>query len=77
MGLYIVGSYANPHITPPYMGSHPVQLPADTRQPTIEHKGIQHGRFDVPMAQQFLNSSKLIPAFEQMGGERIRMTRDS
>ncbi len=77
MGLFIVGSYADPHITRPCMGSHPVQRTADTRRPTVEHMGIHHCRFDVTMAQQFLNSSNLIPACKQVGGERIRKTRDS
>ena len=77
MGLYIVGSYADHHITRPYMGSHPVQRTADTHRATVEHMGIHHRRFDVAMAQQFLNSTNLIPAFEQVGGEEIRKTRDS
>ena len=71
MGLFIVGSYADPHITRPCMGSHPVQRTADTRRPTVEHMGIDHCRFDVAMPQQFLNSSNLIPAFEQVGANEL------
>ena len=71
MGLYIVGSYADSPISQTYMGSHPIQRTANTRRPTVEHIGIDHCRFDVTIAQQFLNSSNVIPAFEQVGSERI------
>ena len=47
MGLFIVGSYADPHITRPCMGSHPVQRTADTRRPTVEHMGIKHRCIDI------------------------------
>ena len=40
MGLFIVGSYADLHISRPCMGSHPVQRTADTRRPTVEHMGL-------------------------------------
>jgi hypothetical protein len=36
------------------MGSHPVQWTADTRRPTVEHMGIDHGRIDLAMSQQLL-----------------------
>ncbi len=65
MGRCTVGSYADPHITHPCMGSHLVQRTADTRQPTVKHMGIDHCRFDVAMPKKILNSSNLIPAFEQ------------
>jgi len=77
MGLYIVGSYVDSHITRPSMNSHPVQRTADTRRPTVENMGIDHCRFDIAMPQQFLNSLNVIPAFKQVDGERIEKTRDS
>jgi len=48
MGLFIVGSWANPNITRPYMGSHPVQLTADTLRSTVEGMGINHRCIDTP-----------------------------
>lgn len=33
--------------------------------------GVNHCHFDVAMAQQFLNSSNVIPPIEPEGGERI------
>jgi hypothetical protein len=33
--------------------------------------GIYHGGFDALMAEELLNGSNAIPAFEQVGGERI------
>jgi len=77
MGLYIMGSYADPHITRPSINSHPVQRTADARRPTVEHMGIDHGHFDIAMTQRLLDSSNLIPTFEQVGNERIGKTRDS
>ena len=76
-GSMYCGFLADPHITQPCIGSHPVQRTAVTRRSTVEHMGLDHGRFDIAMAQQFLNSSNLIPAFEQVGSERIWKTRDS
>ena len=46
MGQFIVGSYANPPIPRPYMGSHFFQWTANTRWATIEHMRIEHRRFD-------------------------------
>ncbi len=51
------------------MGSHPVQRTANTPRPSVEHMGGAHRRFDVAMAQQFLNGSNIIAAFEQMRGK--------
>ncbi len=61
------------------MGSHLVQRTANARRPTVEHMGIEHRRFDIAMAQQLLDGSNVIAAFEQVGGERMaeRMARGS
>ncbi len=47
MGLCIVGSYTDPHISQPCMGSHPVQRTSVTHRPTIEHMGIKDRLVDI------------------------------
>jgi hypothetical protein len=48
------------------MGSHPVKRTADTRRPTVQNVGVDHGRFDLAMVQQFLNRSDIRVDFEHM-----------
>jgi hypothetical protein len=53
------------------MGLHPIQRAADTRRSSVENMDVDHSRFDIAMAQQFLNCSKVIAAFEQVHGKRM------
>ena len=70
MGPFITGSYADRHNTlSPGMGSHPVQGTADTRRPSMKDMGVDHRRFHVAMAQQFLNCSNVRAAFKQVCGK--------
>ena len=55
MGLYIVGSYADPHITRPYMGSHPFQRTAQYDKPSCEDKSIVTRWVGITIALPFLN----------------------
>ena len=71
MDQFIIGSYADPPIPRPYMGSHFVQWTANTRWATIEHMRIAHRRFDIAVAQKLLDGSNVRPVFEQMRGKRM------
>lgn len=51
------------------MESHSVQRTAHARRPTVEAMIINHGRFAVAMAQQFLNRSDIRVTFEPMYGK--------
>ena len=53
------------------MGSHPVKWTAHARRPTVEDMGINHGRFDVALAQQFLNGSDIRADFEHMRRKKL------
>ena len=51
------------------MKSHSVQRTAHARRLTVEDMGINHGRFDLAIAQQLLNRSDIRVAFEHMRGK--------
>ena len=58
-------------ITHPTIALKHINGSPNTRRSSVENMGVNHCRFDAAMAQKFLYSSNLIPAFEQVGGERI------
>jgi hypothetical protein len=37
---------------------------------TIEHGGVDHGRADVLVTEQFLDSADIVAVFQQLGGSR-------
>ena len=53
------------------MGSHLVQRTVNTPRPSVEHLGVDHRRFDIAMAQQLLDGSNIIAAFEHVGRKRM------
>ena len=74
---FLMASSADLHNTLLSIASKPVQRTANTHRPTMKDMSVDHRRFDVTMTQQILNRSNVIPAFEQVGDERIGKTRDS
>ena len=51
------------------MASKSVDRAANAGRSTVEDMGVNHRRFNVAMAQEFLDRSDIVPAFKQMRGE--------
>jgi hypothetical protein len=51
--------------------SKPIDSAANASRSTVEDKGIDHGRFDIIIPQEFLHRSYIVPAFEQVRREGI------
>ena len=51
------------------IASEPVNRTANARRSTVEDMGIDHRCLDVAMAQEFLDRSNIVTAFEQVSGE--------
>jgi hypothetical protein len=50
-------------------GSLQIQGRAHGQAAALEHVGVDHGRLDVFVAQQFLDGADVVAVFEQVGGE--------
>lgn len=48
---------------------HPVRRTPDGVPSTIQYVGVDHGRTDVGVAEEFLDGADGIPVFKQVGGE--------
>jgi len=48
-----------------------IQRAAHRQAPPVEHAGVDPGRLDVLVAQQFLDRADVIVAFQQVGGEGV------
>jgi hypothetical protein len=51
------------------MGSKPIYRTANASRPTVVDMRIDHRSLDVAIAQEFLEGSNVITAFEQVGGK--------
>jgi hypothetical protein len=49
----------------------PIHWAPHSHRPALKNVGVNHGRRDVSMAQQFLYRSDVVPILQQMGGERV------
>ena len=58
------------------MALKPVHRTANTRRTTVEDMGIDHRRFDVTMAQKFLDGSNIVTEFKQVRGKRMDESSD-
>ena len=48
-----------------------VERAADVDAGTVQHMGVNHGRSDVFVAQQFLNGTNVVPVFKQVRSEAV------
>ncbi len=48
-----------------------VERAAHTPAATVENVGVDHGGAHVPMSQEFLDRADVLPALQQMCGERV------
>jgi hypothetical protein len=53
------------------MTSKPIDGAANASRSTVEDMGIDHRRFDIIMAQEFLDRSDIVTASEQLSGKRM------
>ena len=44
---------------------------ADTGRAAVQHVGVDHGRADVSVAQQFLHGPDVVVVLQQVGGKRV------
>ena len=42
---------------------------ADAQWATVDYMGVNHGRVQITMAQEFLNRADVLASLQQMGGE--------
>ena len=52
-------------------GSETVHGAVDPFPAPVQHVGIHHRRFHVPMSEEFLNRADVIAIFQQVRGERV------
>ena len=55
-----------------------VERASDGEAAALEDMGVDHGGFDIFVAEQFLNGADVVAVLEQMGGKRVAegMTTD-
>jgi len=52
-----------------FIGLQKVGGTADAQWPTVDHMGVDHGRVEVSVAQEFLDRADVLSALQQMGGK--------
>ncbi len=55
----------------PWSQVHPVRWAADTRGPAVQDVGVDHGRADVGVTEQFLDGSDVAVLLQAVGGEGV------